>query len=767
MKEKMHKSGFLAGGLALTVLLAACGGGGDSTPAPEASTLTVQGTAIKGPLAKAKISLYKTTADGKQGDLLQEVTSDENGKYSVTVTGYSGVVLVVASVVPGQTTMYDEATGQAITPAAGFKLRASFPATSGQTYSVQVNPFTDLATATALAKTGGLNAANVEQANKDLAEALTFNPLTTTAEFDASKTPKNAAAAALAALSQMAKAGDLGCAGDQAAKVACVTQTLAAKGLTNATVKAALQSNLDAVVDKAGLPVVKVSDPSGTPVTAATTLEQAKAFIGTLRSNAKALNAADLSLQTELQKVADDLHSRTAPVAQGNLATVDVARLGVQFWSEVVQGSAPFVANRSFLGAGCGLYSDANYQVSATSKSDAKYVACSVAAHNQYATDANGIYKSCKALGELCHTTWSIRVRLHPDAVDAGKFTVYTQTREAKFTAKTLDGYGYVTSYNEARTHYGAPFPGNAATLVAQRDGSGQVTGVNVAGEQSPAFQVDGGSSYYDGGLGYWVYKPGVTRVLGDKQNVTLAAALSKVGDLDRLSVSGAIELIKSGALESRIEVADGSYLQAKPDVTGGYGAPDSSHELLLKLRTGSAISTVTGDLKLSQFKLDAGKANYLPTLLSFSGSVQRNGAAFFEGTLTGKLLNHAAFNSSQPLSSTNYRSTGVDFDGKVSIPNRPVLSVYLSVVEKETGSSATNTAVLSGQYKQGSITINVSGSDSAAASVIALESSEGVKLVLDKSKATYPLTKAGQLVGEFTPANGRLTYTDNSYEQF
>ena len=55
--------------------------------------------------------------------------------------------------------MYDEATGKTISPAADFVLRASFPAESGKTYSAQINPFTDLATAAAMAKSGGLTLA--------------------------------------------------------------------------------------------------------------------------------------------------------------------------------------------------------------------------------------------------------------------------------------------------------------------------------------------------------------------------------------------------------------------------------------------------------------------------------------------------------------------------------------------------------------------------------------------------------------------------------
>jgi len=764
--------------LALVALIAGCGsggGGGNDAPASSAD-LTIQGDAIKGPMAKAKISLYKTTAEGQQGDLLLDTTSDDKGHFSATAKDYSGVVVLVASVVAGQTTMYDEATGLTISPADTFSMRASFPAEAGKAYSAQINPFTDSATAAALAKTGGLSALNVAQANKDVTEALSFDPLTTAPDFDTtSKAPKNAAAAALTALSKMAESGELGCVGEQAAKVACVIKALSGKGLSDKGVKDALQKHSNAVTFAAGLPALSIKDPSGTPVSSASALEQAKDFMGTLRSNAKALNASDLSLQTELQKVGDDIRGKTAPLASANIDALNVARLGAEFWNDVVKGDAPFVlTQRVFNGyeypATCSLYKDANYAVPATSKADANYVACHTAFQPILATDANGEYKRCVVVGEWCDTAWTYRVSLHPDPVDANKFTVYTQTRETKYTAKTFSPSGYVNTWVQSEIkHYGAAFPGHAATLASQResDSSGKVTALSLSGELSPAYQIGSGSSFYNSNLARFTYLAPAVTVLGDKHDVTLSAALSKVGELDKLAVSGSIALIKSGALETRIELADGSYLQAMQDATGSYSAQDGSQEMLLKLKASTAGSAVTGDLKISAFQLDASNTSYVPTLLSFAGSVQRNGVSFFEGTLTGEALNHASFKSNEPRSPSNEETARLSFTGKVIIPSRPLLKVSLSVVNHARGSNANDTAELAGQYSQGSITINLAGNTSAASDILTLTSSEGISLVIDKSKSSHPLTKGSEKVGEFSTANSRVSYSDSSYEQF
>ncbi len=740
----------------MVALIAGCGGG--SSPAVDTTSLSIQGDAIKGPMSQAKISLYKVTADGKQGDLLQETTTDQNGHYSVTVIGYNGVVIMVASVASG-TTMYDEATGKTIVPAANFRMRASFAAESGKTYNAQINPLTDLATATALSKTGGLTSTNVAQANKDLAESLTFDPLTSKPEFDATtKAPKNAAAAMLAAVSRMAESGELGCsAGEQAAKVACVTQALSEKGLTNAVVKSSLQTYANAMAFEAGLPAVTITDPSGTAPSTASAVEQTKTFFGTLRSNAKALEATDLSLQTELQAVSDDMTGRTIPAASTSLDALNVARLGAQFWNDVVKGNMQFVSNRTFyngyedLGT-CSFYSDTDYLIRATSKTDAKYVVCGTAIQRVPAS-TNGQYKSCSAIGEWCYTLWNTRVRLHPDATDAAKFTVYTQTREAKYTANT---FGSVPTYTEKRIPHGADFPGNAATLITQSDSNGQLTRFSLLGELAPAFNIAGGGNNV----------PVVATVLGDKHNIALSAALSKVGDLDKLAVSGSIDLIKKGVLDTRMELVDGSYLQAKLE-QGSYSAQNGSQEMLLKLKASTAGSAVSGDVKLSAFKLDASSTSYIPTVVSFAGSVERNGVSFFEGTLTGEALNHASFKSNEPRSGANVQKVRIGFTGKVAIPTRPVLNVRLSVVNNNTGSSATSTATLGGQYSQGAIVINLAGQTSAASNILTLTSSEGIQLVIDKSKTSYPLMKNGAVVGQYATSSNRINYTDNSYEQY
>lgn len=724
-------------------ILAACGGG-SSTPD---TSIAITGTAIKGPMSKAAVNVYKVKADGTKGEKLGQAVSDDLGTYSVKIDGYTGVVIVEAEAT-AETQMYDEATNTIITPPLGFKMRASFAAESGKSYSTQINPFTEIAATASEGKVGGFSAANVADANKNIAEALRFDPMSKAAEFDAvTKLPKGDLALALAAVSKLAQSDDLlSCKIeiDQAAKVMCVVDELASKGLDDSVIKTALQTRSDEIAIVAGVPTLVISTPSNLPASTASAVVQAKEFMATLRSNAKALDAADLSLKAELQKVSDDVQGRTAPIAVSSLKAMEVAGQATQFWNDVmVTPNATFQQFRNFVnGGGCTFYSDTDYLVMATSKAEAKYLACG--------TTPERIFATCSAVGQLCRTEWTTRVRLHPSASVANKFTVYSKTRADKYTLEAQAGGG-LAAQRTARTEYGAAFPGNSTEFSWLNDSNGNLASMVLNGELSPAFSIDNG----------------VGTVLGDKHNVALNGALTKASGVDTISVSGSIDLIKGGVLETGIALASGSYIKAAPDANGSYDARNGSQEMLIKMVAKTAASAITGDLKIGAFKSDVSTSSYIPTEVSFTGAVQRNGVSFFEGTLTGKADNHAAFNSTLARSNSNPQILSAGFLGKVTIPTRPVMTVSLSGTHTDTGSLATNTTATTGQYTQGAITINLSGLDNGASNVTTLTSTSGLKLVVDSSKSIYPITQGVESVGTYSTTTKRIDFLDGSFQQF
>ena len=94
-----------AAALAATAVLVACGGS-DAPTAAGAST-TITGAAVKGPVNGATVNVYRIDAGGVKGALLATTTTGAGGSYSVTLTGYTGDVLIEVS----GGTYTDEATG--------------------------------------------------------------------------------------------------------------------------------------------------------------------------------------------------------------------------------------------------------------------------------------------------------------------------------------------------------------------------------------------------------------------------------------------------------------------------------------------------------------------------------------------------------------------------------------------------------------------------------------------------------------------------------
>ncbi|MEI6762305.1 MAG: hypothetical protein WCO22_17830 [Betaproteobacteria bacterium] len=713
--------------LVSSLALAACGGGGSAggIGALGANDFTVTGAVVKGPMAKAKVSVYRATEAGPQGEPLADVMTNEDGTYTAKVSNYDGVVVVVASVVPGQTTMFDESTGQSITPAVDFTLRASFAAKRGDTQIAQINPYTEAATASALGKTGGLTAINVAQANSDMAATMTFNPLTTAAEFDSNKKPKNAAAVAMAAVSEMALSGAQGCTGDQAKKVSCVVAAMAKKGLVDKDLKAELSEKIRVIATIAGLPSQGLSDAAGSPVTAATPVSQAKAFMGALRSNAKALDGADLSLQTGLYIVLEDLKVQALPMAESNLEVINLALQAVKYWDGVVVAQSQQFSNFLPNQAGdCGLY-QIDRSTPATSAAQAKWIACR--------TYPKGIDSQNNGAVQ-----WRLSVSLAPSAVMDDQFVVYTQTWRVE---------------GNNLTRYGNGFLGNEASLQAVRDGGKVIVGVNLTGEVSPAISIVRNTPSELATAPNTQYK----------HKVELAALATESAGVTTLALSGAFDLQFENRLESRLALIEGSYLRLarSPD---GTVPNNAAKDIMLKVKGNSLTTGFTGDLKVGDYKSDkTGSATaYRPTLVSFKGDLQRNGKSFLTGLLSMDMLDYDQSISSLPASGSNVKKSRRSFDGSLVIPDRPALKLTLSSTET---ASDRVTEVAGGQYVQGDQTVNITGTRTPVKTVTTMESTTGVKVVLDSSLSDYPLTVNNQAVGRVS--GKRIDYTDGSYETF
>lgn len=108
----------------LTTLLAACGGGGTSnstasgsvappgqtptTPTTPVAPLTLTGVASKGLLSNAMVKVFAITPQGPSSQVLASGRTDESGRYSLSIPGDAGPVMVQVETVAGETRMLDE-----------------------------------------------------------------------------------------------------------------------------------------------------------------------------------------------------------------------------------------------------------------------------------------------------------------------------------------------------------------------------------------------------------------------------------------------------------------------------------------------------------------------------------------------------------------------------------------------------------------------------------------------------------------------------------
>ncbi len=154
--------------------LALAGGGGGATPVVEALSVLIKGSFLAGPVIVGH-GLTATAYDN-QGKTLATSALDNSGNFSFTIKGYSGPVLVRVIDTTLGADYFDEATGKPKDLSVA-ELRAVLSVVDGQSYTVNVNPLTEVAArklglapdATSMA---GFTPAQVAAANKSVTDAL-------------------------------------------------------------------------------------------------------------------------------------------------------------------------------------------------------------------------------------------------------------------------------------------------------------------------------------------------------------------------------------------------------------------------------------------------------------------------------------------------------------------------------------------------------------------------------------------------------------------
>ena len=254
--------------------LAACSGGSSSSSSSSSNSststggnntgLSLTGSAAKGFLIGADVTLYSVTG-GKRGNAIASTVTDENGDYSfANLQPFSGPALIEVRT-RATSTMLDEVKGKIAAPA-DLVFRAAVPdiATVSE---VHLTPFSEMAVSAAEAS-GQMSAATIETANKGVeTEYLSGTPLLETrplkaGDFAASgSNERRTLTKALTAIAAAALQGDatdensVKCSDpDYAKRVKCAARGLA-KGITltaNGTSATPTQGQVDVMTKGLG-----------------------------------------------------------------------------------------------------------------------------------------------------------------------------------------------------------------------------------------------------------------------------------------------------------------------------------------------------------------------------------------------------------------------------------------------------------------------------------------------------------------------------------
>ena len=159
---------------------------------------SISGTAMKGVVKDATVSIYDLNSDGTKGDLLQTTTTDSNGEYSLSSIIESSNNCYIVEITDGVYT--DEIIGRDIAMGSFDVLRVVECGISGESNVLAVTPLTSIAAsrATTLAAAGGTLTTAIATSNLGVAQQYCIDSILTTIPVD----PTSTAATQLATRSQ-------------------------------------------------------------------------------------------------------------------------------------------------------------------------------------------------------------------------------------------------------------------------------------------------------------------------------------------------------------------------------------------------------------------------------------------------------------------------------------------------------------------------------------------------------------------------------------
>jgi hypothetical protein len=219
-------------------------------------------------------------------------------------------------------------------------------------------------------------------------------------------------------------------------------------------------------------------------------------------------------------------------------------------------------------------------------------------------------------------------------------------------------------------------------------------------------------------------------------------------------------------AEQGTISVNPGSRLR----MNAGPGTFNSKsiQEFSLSITGRSGTSAITGSLNLTGWGSDKTGALYAPAGTVFNGSLTQGGQPFFSGELKYTNAGLDQFDSTVPITDSNFLTQTAALSGELAIPMRPLLKVSLAITTGRAGARDLNA-----QYDDGTSIITFigkrAGGTDSPLDLATISSTTGVSVSFTgpdlDAKRTVDVKKDSVTVATLNFQTGVINYADGTFE--
>ena len=766
------------GALAVALMLAGCGGGGgtsqpaasgqgNGSDAAVADMRVVSGSAAKGTIRNARVQIFSVDANGEKGTAIASTTTGIDGTYQLQVPASLLTFTIEVDGASGGT-FADEATGMDVAIPADFRIRdvVRLDATAAKTFRASISPLTELIVATAEKSAGGLTAANIDASKAGFATAYGFDAEkvrlvdANSAEAANATEEEKLQSLTLAAISKLAKDGKLGC--DQATtgeRINCVVRQVGKSGKVTGEsldlddeVRRNIRQSLADVVADASINRTGKTGTDGTAIFAEsriatgagsiTGVQAAKNLFASLRNNSHAAHLSDRTgpLDSRIDSLRSDFRKAVAPV-DGNLVLLTrLSITGIEFFQLYKSGGissaqiSGFFDHR-YVSGSCRILT-ATRQL-ATSKENAASVSC-----NPY---QNAAFAYVRNASNVVVGYQSVRssILMTPSADNPNVFAY--RASSSRVTFASTDGRNFTQTGITSVGNYGAETAatGTIAFTIASTTAGNALTSASFVGNMPARVNADGVA-------------------LSDREAWSIAATRTDEGNTTfRYALAGTVASIVNDAPSAQFSVKEGSFVR----ISGDQSAPtlQATQEVSLILEGTAGSSTVAGAMRLTNFSGDKNGNDVVPTMVTFAGSLSTANAEFFSGKLGLERTGYDKTDTTLPTSASNYAGETASFAGKLTIAQRPDVSLTATLSRP-----ALNSASILAQYRDGTETVNISVTDSdigVAPKKTHVADANGVSADFVSGAKSIDVLRNGAKIAVIDTASGKISYVDGSFE--